>query len=255
MPGCPALYWSSACVGFSVQQDGGSGLQAETVDLIAELAFDQWRNVDCGGAGPGVVIQNLGLVECSSAEYNKAAGNANAILFNDSWPDPEDGRYAITTMTFDPDTGEIYSADIELNSLVHDFTVSDEAIEADLLSILTHETGHFLGIGHSEDAEATMYAFYTDGTTELRSLTADDVNAVCTIYPPNDALDEGCNPLPRHGFSSQCRADQAEGSCTISSVERSGTGRFPWAIALLATAALGGRATARSARRSRSRSR
>jgi MYXO-CTERM domain-containing protein len=51
----------------------------------------------------------------------------------------------------------------------------------DLQAILTHEAGHFLGLAHSVDTSAIMYAFYSPGSIHL---TPDDVAGICTIYPP-----------------------------------------------------------------------
>jgi hypothetical protein len=195
--GCPPLVWASGCVGFSVQDSGGSGLDAGTVELISDLAFDAWRRADCGGQSPGLSIQNLGQVACGAVEYNKDAGNANIVFFSADWPHSEATHtYAITTTTFDPETGDLLSADIELNARDHDFTVNDADVQADLLSVLTHEAGHFLGLGHSGDTEATMFAFYDEGTTELRSLSPDDAAAICAVYPPSASIDDTCNPLP-----------------------------------------------------------
>ena len=38
----------------------------------------------------------------------------------------------------------------------------------DLLSVLTHEAGHFLGLGHSSDPDAVMRPAYDPGTASLR---------------------------------------------------------------------------------------
>ena len=219
VPGCSVLKWKSRCVGYIIHEAGGPGVNSEALDNIVMLAFDAWRNVDCGdGQGPGIVIQNLGFVECGAAEYNKHEGNVDVVFFNEEWAhEGQSHTFALTTTSFDPDTGELLNADIELNAKDHFFTISDEAVGADLLSILTHETGHFLGIGHSQATDATMFEFYAEGSTDLRTLTDDDRNAMCTLYSPK-AVDEGCNPLQRHGFSPYCREDQPEGNCTVSAM-------------------------------------
>jgi hypothetical protein len=215
--GCPVLRWPTGCVGYVVHEAGGGGLDAGTIEVISDLAFQAWRNVDCGGTPAGVVMQNLGQVACGSVEYNKDAGNANIVIVNSAWEHSAASHtYALTTTTFEPETGVLLNADIELNARDHDFTVSDEQVASDLLSVLTHEVGHFLGLAHSESPDATMFAFYEDGSTELRSLTADDAAGLCALYPPTPGLDETCNPLPRHGFSPECRDDQSEGDCTVS---------------------------------------
>lgn len=214
--GCEPLGWRSRCIGFSIQEDGGGGLDADTIETLTELAFDAWRLADCGNGNPGFVVQNLGQVGCDKNQYNKDAGNANIVVVRAKrWPHPDTGHnIALTTTTFDPESGDLLDADIELNADGYGLTVSDEAVDYDLLSVLTHEVGHFLGMGHSELPEATMYAIYESGTTELRSLDPDDTAGICALYPPDDKPKKTCNPLPKHGFSPYCRDDQPEGSCS-----------------------------------------
>src|SRR5262249_40502589 len=69
-------------------------------------------------------------------------------------------------------------------------------------SIVTHESGHFLGLAHSHDQTATMWPVYNEHTTNLRNISPDDVAGICAIYPPGSI--ETCDPTPRHGFSTEC---------------------------------------------------
>ena len=49
---------------------------------------------------------------------------------------------------------------------------------------MAHESGHFLGLAHSDDVNATMYYRVTmDGETLKRDLDDDDVAGLCAIYP------------------------------------------------------------------------
>src|SRR5262249_7789043 len=104
----------------------------------------------------------------------------------------------------------IYDADMELNSADNDFTTDDTNVDFDLLSILTHESGHFLGLAHSADIHAVMFPDYMEHTTNLRTLTADDIAGICAIYPPGD-IPSDCDDAPRHGFSPLCGVDQPPG--------------------------------------------
>ena len=104
VPGCTILKWKSRCVGYSIHQAGGPGVNSDALDTIVELAFEAWRNVDCGdGQGPGIVIQNLGAVQCGAVEYNKHEGNVDVIFFNEDWShEGQSHTFALTTTTFDP---------------------------------------------------------------------------------------------------------------------------------------------------------
>jgi MYXO-CTERM domain-containing protein len=74
-----------------------------------------------------------------------------------------------------------------------------------LASIVTHEIGHFIGIGHSDDVNATMFASAERTSIEKRTLDQDDINAVCDIYPPGSLSNE-C-PQPMGGLELNCETD------------------------------------------------
>jgi hypothetical protein len=120
-----------------------------------------------------------------------------------------DNAIALTTTRFDTKTGDLWDADIELNGVTQQLSIGDPIVADDLLSVLTHEGGHFLGLSHSLDPTATMRAIYdprTDGDT-FRDLAPDDIQGICAIYPPGrQAQTDSCEN--RHGFSSECGADQ-----------------------------------------------
>jgi hypothetical protein len=215
-----ALRWRSRCVGFSVQEDASAQVTRTQARGIVRQAFEAWEQAACpGGGNPSIFSENLGYVPCERAEYNEAAGNANVVVFRDHfWPHPEGTHnIALTTVTFDTNTGEIFDADIEVNTEGYDLTVTDVTLDYDLLAVMTHEVGHFLGLAHSEDLDASMFAIYTQGSIDARSLSPDDVAAICAAYPPKEPV-ESCNPIPRHGFSPECAGSQTEGDCSVAEV-------------------------------------
>jgi MYXO-CTERM domain-containing protein len=116
-----------------------------------------------------------------------------------------------TRLHFDPATGALYDVDIEVNAVAEPLAVgrAPQPSEADLDSILTHEVGHFLGLNHSKNVEATMVAGYQTGSLELRTPSADDIAGICAIYPP-DREPTSTSCAPRRGFSELCGDEQTD---------------------------------------------
>lgn len=213
------LRWKRDCVGIAVQKDASDSVTYPVAKGTVRAAFEEWESSGCGEEGPGIHVEILNKVECGKVEYNQDAANVNVLVFrDDGWPHDDDGVHniALTTVTFDKDTAEIYDADIEVNTTKFDLTVSNEVglTDKDLLAVLTHEAGHFFGLAHSEDPGATMNAVYNDSEPfAFRSVEADDQSGICAAYPPKDL--KACNPIPRHGFASACGDGQSASTCSV----------------------------------------
>ncbi|HKO54109.1 MAG TPA: matrixin family metalloprotease [Polyangiaceae bacterium] len=218
------LFWASSVISFDVQQDG-SKTQNISYDQLHEAvvnAFQRWLDAPCDDShGPSIKLADFGKVECAKPEYNKTQPNQNVITFHDAeWPYKNTGSetLALTTVFFAPDTGEIYDANIELNSYNAKFVLgpsdADERHD-DLNAVLSHEIGHFLGLSHSTDREATMYASYE---LDMTTLEADDIEAICASLPPGRTTTDPGNPpgVPRHGFSTKCSSP--ENGCCASTI-------------------------------------
>jgi len=229
------LFWKTRCVGFSIQKDGTVNLPYADVAPVIEKAFIAWTDIDCGGEPASMAFSRLADVSCHENEYNEDDPNANIVLFQDDiWRYKGLGNtIAKTTVTFDHETGEIYDADIELNYAFNNITIGDDAVAFDLQSILTHEIGHFIGIDHSADGDATMNANYDEGDTSLRTLEPDDVAAACAAYAPSRQA--VCSPTPRNGLGDAC---VQTGGCACGLVGV-GPGRAWTEAALVLSLALG----------------
>ncbi len=226
------LFWKNACVGYDIQQDASKQVSYDDAAQAIAAAFTKWTGATCATDGTGqsrasIDVRDLGPVACNQVQYNKDGPNQHVIMFDDAtWPhNDSNNTLALTTVTFDSTTGEIFDADMEINTAQQTLTVHDPipADGYDLASIVTHETGHFLGMAHSGDSRATMYAHYRQGATSMRNLTDDDVAGICSIYPPNGdrtlgdggtVPEDSCDPTPRHGFASACAT--AKTGCSLS---------------------------------------
>jgi hypothetical protein len=246
--GAPII-WKSACVTYSMQHDGTTHVGHAQAAAAIEKAFQAWQIEPCpgGDALPAIRVRTaFGEAACRRHEYNQSDGNANIVMFrDDDWPYTNaTNALALTTVTYNFKTGEIYDADMEINA-TEQLSVADPpaATAFDLQSIITHEAGHFLGLNHSLDPNATMWAEYTRGSESFRRLSADDIAGICEIYPP--ARVAPCSEAPRQGFSPTCGiAPTSGGSCALGQI---GGGTTAWGAGALF--ALAASARARRARR------
>lgn len=223
------LYWAERCLSFGVQEDGSPkrNIPYAAFDRVIQVALKQWISADCGGGThPSYKIWDLdaayGPIVCAEPEFNQRAPNANVFMFRDAdWPYVGAGStLAVTTLTFEAQTGQILDVDVDVNSFSGDLTTSDLDVRADLQSIVTHEAGHFLGLGHSDDPTATMHSAYSPGDLSFRSLGADDQAGICAAYPPDRSAPACSAPEPRHGFSRYCSG--GSGDAAGPGVKRSG---------------------------------
>lgn len=234
------LFWPRPCVSFSVQRDGSPrlGITADQLEEIVRASFDNWQTLDCPDGGkPNISIETFEKVDCAEARYNQGGPNQNLWLFrDDDWPHEGDGdrTIALTLVSFQRETGEIYDVDVELNSWARNFKLETTGAGDDLWSVVQHESGHFLGLAHSDNSEATMWSNY-NGSVDMRSLEPDDAAGICSVFPAVDKPDATCDATPRHGFSTQCTNPPKKG-CTISRV---GDGTDRATVGLLWLAGLG----------------
>jgi hypothetical protein len=254
------VYWANACVSYDIQQNASKQVPyAQAADFFA-AAFAKWTTTTCAAAGNGRVsvdVKDLGPVACNQVQYSSDQGNQHVIIFYDgsTWPYQDTvNTLGLTTITFDPDTGEIYDADMAINSGTNVPLALGDPVPADgydFQSIIAHETGHFLGMAHSSDENATMFARYLPGSISMRTLSPDDTAGICSIYlpdgdraigpvaAPSSVMEGACDPTPRHGFQSVCAQPRG---CTLSgSPGPRGSGSAAFAATALALAARGRR--------------
>jgi len=226
--GCPTkgarLFWPSSCISYACNEVGTQFLDPVDTRAAIKKTFQAWTDVKCpDGRTASMAFQEREPVSCKKSEYNKEKPNLNVVLFqDDDWRYRGiDGTLAKTSVTYNDETGEIYDADIEVNTAFNKITLSDTRPEYDLQAILTHEVGHFIGVAHSADSTAVMYASYSPGSLAQRQLSPDDIDAVCAIYPPESGV--ACLVEPRNGFSAECD-EPVVTSCAVSADRQAGAG-------------------------------
>ncbi|MDP3276204.1 MAG: matrixin family metalloprotease [Deltaproteobacteria bacterium] len=238
------LMWCSGCSGMSPSiEDLPAELSLETFSMEATAATLRWAGVQCPGDLMDPPAFELRIIEPTRVRsgLNRTGSNANALWFNSEWRSDalhRSNTIAITIVSFDTATGAILDADIEFNlrSEINPdgmvFGTGDPTPgTADLGTILTHEMGHALGMGHSEFERAVM--FPTAGTGERRNTpTEDDTAGLCDIYPllaterrpqcdPPGATrrpDLVCNPVPYGGLAPSNDGGRVLGGCSVPSV-------------------------------------
>jgi len=89
--------------------------------------------------------------------------------------------------------------------------------DVDLYSIALHETGHALGLGHSDTPGDVMYPYYTRHT----GLAQNDVTAILQLYAPQDGVSNPNPPSPPAPFVLTVQSPPS--STTASSIAISGT--------------------------------
>ena len=87
--------------------------------------------------------------------------------------------------------GTVTAATVELNECDHTFTAPDEVSTGryDLQSVMTHELGHVLGLGHSDNRAAIMYP--SGGGAGVRKPHTEDVAALTIIYFGRSTAEDG----------------------------------------------------------------
>lgn len=214
---CAALVFSlaSGASATDASQQQGTGAQgARWTDGVVRITVDESLGA-LGESGFEAVIGAVSawqvvanqlptlVAEYGTANelgYNVGKPNQNTVHYVPKKSEMARGALAITVLTFDRGIGKILDADIVVNG-EHKFGVIDKmsADEArrvyDLQNVLTHELGHFLGLGEDYDhQQTTMYAYSLPGETSKRDLDERDAAIVMGLYDGSEATGEevGC---------------------------------------------------------------
>jgi hypothetical protein len=142
-----------------------------------------------GGVNATVsAIRAWGIISSSTTSSAAVRGSAPAtIMLNTNGGICTGGCLAATlTGYYVSQTGDdrIYDADVYTNQAYQYYSSGETGCsgEYDINSIMTHEVGHVIGIGHSNVSGATMYPSISACNTAPRSLASDDIAARDNLY-------------------------------------------------------------------------
>lgn len=228
-----AVHWRGRCVRYRINARGsanftGSEKETSNVDEMRDAvrrSFNNWTRVSCSD----ITLVDGGLTDETRSTFEPDEGSANSNLViwrDDGWGDVASARaFALTSVTFNPSSGNIVDADIEVNTEFYPYSASPTpaANHVDLENTMTHEVGHFIGLDHTEVREATMFATAPVGETNKRSLHDDDIKGVCHIYPSTERSRAVCNDDGDFAENEDLREDIG-GTCTVADVGRRAPG-------------------------------
>ena len=234
-------FWDSGCQVVTIYTNGYTGMTADEIAKSVAAAAHAWspETVTCpdstGDGGTGHPSFEI-ITQLASGGPVPTVGpdGKNVLIFQTETWDHYGEAIALTSRNTDP-SGRIFDADIEVNATGTwawanlDPNSSGHLSESyDLQTALTHEFGHFLGLGHTcfspydqpphpvddqgqltpncsdsvteQVAAAVMWFEVDKDSTAKRVLTADDARGVCAIYPPDappatcaaNLPDDGC---------------------------------------------------------------
>jgi MYXO-CTERM domain-containing protein len=201
------LAWHLNRVPYAVASAASTQVSLSEATRVADLAFSAWNSTQCDGKPVGIEAYDVGSISvpdgdegdalaawasCTDSSQCGAAAHDVIAFDDDYWPYNDSvNTLALTTVTYGIDDGAIFEAYTEVNTANNEITTAEPVPAGSnaysLQAVLTHEAGHFLGLAHATETGAVMYAFYQRNAI---ALTDDDVQGICTIYPPETS--SGC---------------------------------------------------------------
>jgi hypothetical protein len=217
------LYWESGCVYVTVDAEGTKAIAGDAEFAVIDASMAAWNDGARSCSYMDIVKEPRKSIEVGKDKINvikfRDASWCRPPVGDDPPRCHSPSAAGLTTAVFVDDSssdrdGAIVDADIELNGVDFSISTNDQTLgtagcKSDLGNTLTHELGHLLGLEHPCRAaadpervdgngnpvpscsttndpailESTMYNFQDCGETKKATLSQDDINAVCAIYP------------------------------------------------------------------------
>lgn len=190
------LYWECSNIDYGVCPRERDDLSFDDILDAIENSFQSWEGVECEDEPLGFEFlryddpkecdEHYRLKEDPSHDFSP---DENLIVFVEDWDDfgYDPSAFALTSVWHNKVTGVIVGADMELNETIGRFGICGINPKkcrnvADIQNVVTHEIGHILGLGHTDEEDAAMFAESKLGDTEKRTPKKDDIEGICNIY-------------------------------------------------------------------------
>ena len=219
------LYWETRDIQMTVDSAGTTAIAGDGELPAIDASIETWNTAtascssmtasDVGRMALEVGNDKINLIKFRDTHWGRPA------VGNDPARDYAPAAAAITTAVYIDDKtssrdGAIVDADVEINGVNFEITLDPDPANptnAVLQNTLTHEIGHVHGLEHpclapgdpprtdntgaavpdcasnlpAKITEATMYNYQSPGETKKETLSDDDIQAMCDIYPKDVA--------------------------------------------------------------------
>lgn len=166
------VHWASnvSLIDIYVNSGNSVGISSGNVHAIANDSIAQWNSKS------RISIRKNSTSGAGQDNKNEVYFSNDPSVFNGL------GVVGVTQVLFRNGSGEILEADILINDSF-DFTTNINDIKY-FGNVLTHELGHFLGLGHGQVGGSTMLYALSRGQSQISD---DDAAGAYSMYPTGDS--------------------------------------------------------------------